>query len=95
MIDTGASGTVIRQDLVQNLNISPVGAVSINTPSSTNIQCYEYLMRLLFPQNVLIEAPVIAAPLQGQHIQYLIGRDILRHGVLIYTGYTNQFTLSI
>jgi predicted aspartyl protease len=94
MIDTGASGTVIRQDLVQRLNLSPVGVVPINTPSSTNVQCYEYLMRLLFPQNVVVETTVIAAPLQGQHIQCLIGRDILHHGVFIYTGYAGTFTLS-
>jgi hypothetical protein len=30
----------------------------------------------------------------GQNIQCLIGRDILQHGVLIYIGYSNQFTLS-
>lgn len=51
-------------------------------------------MRLLFPNNVLIETTVIAAPLQGQHIQCLIGRDVLRHGVLIYIGYIDSFTLS-
>ena len=94
MIDTGASGTVIRDDLVPQLGLSPVGVASITTPSSTNVQCYKYLMRLLFPQSVIVDATVIAAPLQGQHIQCLIGRDILHHGVLIYTGYVNQFTLS-
>ncbi|MBM3335984.1 hypothetical protein FJY63_15100 [Candidatus Sumerlaeota bacterium] len=94
MIDTGASGTVVRQDIVDGLSLNPIGVATINTPSSTNVQCYEYLMRVLFPQNVVVETPVIAAPLQGQHIQCLIGRDILRPGVLVYTGYINQFTLS-
>ena len=51
-------------------------------------------MRILFPNNVVVETVVIAAPLQGQHIQCLIGRDVLRHGVFIYTGYTETFTLS-
>jgi len=51
-------------------------------------------MRLLFPQNVVVETAVIAAPLQGQHIQCLVGRDVLHHGVFIYTGYINSFTLS-
>lgn len=94
MIDTGATGTVIREDIVQQLGLNPVGQTLINTPSSTNVPCYEYFTRLIFPNNVVVEAVVIAAPLQGQHIQCLIGRDILRHGVLIYTGYTNTFTLS-
>lgn len=94
MIDTGATGTVVREDIVKQLNLNPVGLTLINTPSSTNVQCYEYLMRILFPNNVLVEAVVIAAPLHGQHIQCLIGRDVLRHGVLIYTGYIDSFTLS-
>lgn len=34
------------------------------------------------------------APLKGQHIQCLVGRDVLQHGVFIYTGYDNSFTLS-
>ena len=94
MIDTGATGTVVREDIVKQLNLNPVGTTLINTPSSTNVKCYEYLLRLLFPNNVIVEAVVIAAPLQGQHIQCLIGRDVLRHSVFIYTGYINSFTLS-
>ena len=94
MIDTGATGTVIKDDIPPTLGLQPVGTTSINTPSSTNVECYEYSVRLIFPNNVIVEAVVIAAPLQGQHIQCLIGRDILEHGVLIYIGYTNTFSLS-
>jgi hypothetical protein len=95
MIDTGATGTVVREDLVGQLKLKPVGLTLINTPSSINIQCYEYLMQILFPNNVAVEVVVIAAPLQGQHIQCLIGRDVLRHGVFIYTGYINTFTYTL
>jgi hypothetical protein len=94
MIDTGATGTVIRQGLASQLGLNPVGVTHINTPSSTNVPCYEYVVRLLFPNNVLVEATVLEAPLQGQHIQCLIGRDVLAHGVLVYIGYGNLFSLS-
>lgn len=94
MIDTGASGTVIRDDIPQRLGLNPVGVTSISTPSSTNVSCFEYLVRLLLPNQVVIETTVIAAPLQGQHIQCLIGRDTLRHSVFVYTGYADMFTLS-
>jgi len=94
MIDTGATGTVINPAIPKQLNLKPVGVTFINTPSSTNVKCYQYPVRILFPHNVVAETIAIAAPLQGQHIQCLIGRDILRHGVLIYLGYANQFTLS-
>lgn len=94
MIDTGATGTVLREDIPKQLGLSPVGTILISTPSSTNVRCYKYLVRLLFPNNVVVETTMIGAPLQGQHIQCLIGRDVLRHGVFIYIGYINTFTLS-
>ncbi len=76
------------------LNIHPIGITRIHTPSSTNVSCREFAVRLLFPNNVIVETTVIEAPLQGQHIQALIGRDVLAHGVLIYIGYGNLFSLS-
>ena len=94
MVDTGASVTVVRDDLPDQLGLQPVGVTSINTPSSTNVACYEYAVRLVLNNNVVIEATVIAAPLQGQNIQCLIGRDILAHGILVYIGYANTFSLS-
>lgn len=53
-----------------------------------------YLLRLALPNNVVVETTAIAAPLQDQHIQCLIGRDVLQHGVFIYIGYANTFSLS-
>ena len=94
MIDTGASGTVLRQGLPALWGLNPVGLTFINTPSSTNVACYEYLVRLIFPNNVLWEGTVVEAALQGQNIQCLIGRDVSSHAVLVYIGYTNQFSLS-
>lgn len=94
MIDTGASATVLRQGTASALGLQPVGVTYINTPSSTNVSCYEYVIRLVFPNNVIFETTAIEAPLQGQHIQCLIGRDVLAAGVLIYIGYTDMFSLS-
>lgn len=95
MIDTGATGTVISQGLAGKLGINPIGTTLINTPSSTNVSCYQFDIQIVFPNNVNMPSIVVTeAPLQGQHIQCLIGRDILKHGILIYTGYDNSFTLS-
>ena len=94
MIDTGASGSLLRQGLPAQLGLNPVGLAYINTPSSTNVPCYEYLVRLVFPNNVVVETTVLEAPLQGQNIQCLIGRDVLAHGVLVHIGYGNLFSLS-
>lgn len=94
MIDTGATGTVIQPEIAKKLGLQPVGVVTISTPSSENVPCYQYSVRLIFPSNVIVEAIAIETPLKGQHIQCLIGRDVLAHGILVYTGYINQFSLS-
>lgn len=94
MIDTGATKSVIRQGLASQLGLQPIGVVAISTPSSANFPCNEYSVRFLFPNNVGAEGTAIEAPLHGQHIQCLIGRDILAHAVLLYIGYTNLFSLS-
>lgn len=94
MIDTGATGSVIQQGLAAQLGLNPVGVVQIHTPSSTNVACYEYAVRLVFPNNVVFEGTVIEAPLQGQRVQCLIGRDVLAQAVLVYIGYSNLFSLS-
>lgn len=94
MIDTGASGTVVQQGMASELGLRPIGLTSINTPSATNVHCYEYSLRLIFPTNVVFETTAIEAPLQGQHIQCLIGRDVLGQGVFVYIGYSNLFSLS-
>ncbi len=95
MIDTGATGTVIQTGIANQLGINPVGTTYINTPSTSNVLCNQFDVQIVFPNNVNIMSIVVTeAQLQGQHIQCLIGRDVLQHGVFIYTGYDNSFTLS-
>jgi hypothetical protein len=95
LIDTGATGSVLQQGLAARLGLNPVGVTLINTPSSANVPCHEFIVRLMFPSNVIFETTAIEAPLQGQPIQCLIGRDVLSQSVLTYVGYMNQFTLSV
>lgn len=94
LVDTGATGTVIRKDIPEKLGIQPVGVAYISTPSDTNVPCSQYLVRVVFPNNVIANTIAIAADLEDQIIQCLIGRDVLAHSVMVYTGFTNTFTLS-
>lgn len=94
LIDTGASSSVVREGIPGALDLHPVGVTRINTPSSTDVPCSEYLVRFVFPNDVIFETTAIEAPLQGQRIECLIGRDVLARAVLIYNGYTELFTLS-
>jgi hypothetical protein len=96
LIDTGASGTVIKEGIPQQLGLKPIGFTYITTASSQNKLCLQYDLAFLFPNiNVAFRTVATEVPLQGQHIQCLIGRDFLSHAVLVYIGYNNSFTLSI
>ncbi len=95
LVDTGASGSVVNPSIVQSLGIQPVGVVGISTPSTTqSVSCRQFHVDVSFPNGVTVAgAVVLEAPLGGQPIQCLIGRDILQHAVLVYVGYANMFTL--
>lgn len=94
LVDTGASVTVVANQVLKRLGLSPVGTALVHTPSATNVRCYKYLVRFVLPNGVGMEAVAIGTPLRGQRIQCLIGRDLLRNAVFVYTGQTNTFTLS-
>lgn len=95
LIDTGASGTCINPKIVSTLGLVSRGVIQIATPSSKAHPCNVYDVSLHFPNGVTIPTVgVIETPLEGQNIQCLIGRDVLEHGILIYTGYTETFSLS-
>lgn len=95
LIDTGASGTAVKPEVIRQLQLTPRGVTNICTPSSTAHPCNMYDVSLIFPNGVALSViTVIEVPLEGQVIQGLIGRDVLAHGILIYSGYTNTFSLS-
>jgi len=49
----------------------------------------------MLPNDIGLETIAIGTPLRGQRIQCLIGRDVLRNAVFVYTDQTNNtFTLS-
>lgn len=103
MIDTGASASVICRGIAQRLCIYPIGTAKINTPTTRNHICDTYAVSFLFPDAdgkmpydpVEYSATVIEAPLSGQNIQCLLGRDFLRHGLLVYNGLNDAFSISL
>ncbi len=96
LIDTGASACVLKKEIPEQLGLKPTGVIKICTPSSKDHECYQYYMRMVIPSHKLVyEGPFISAPLDGQEISGLIGRDVLKNGILISIGYANQFTLSL
>jgi len=97
MIDTGATFSVIQVGLAKKLGLNPIGTATAQTPSTstTGVQAYKYNLALFFPNLVTVEVNAVEMPLKGQNIQCLVGRDVLSLGVLVYTGYINQFTFTL
>jgi predicted aspartyl protease len=75
--DTGASGSVITQKVVDALGISPVGMTMVHgANSSTNSNVY--LVSLLLPSHVIVRTRVTLASLVG--VDALIGMDVIAMG---------------
>jgi hypothetical protein len=92
-IDTGADRSVIGKGLASQLGLKPAGVCLVDTPSSKNFHCYEYAVRLVFPNDVVWQGIMLELPAAKESIEILVGRDILGHGGLIYIGYDNSFSV--
>jgi len=96
MIDTGASSSMIEPGLASRLGLNPVGVQQVVTPTTTApVSLPTYAARITLATGPVFETTVMEAPLVGQAINGLIGRDVLAQCVLIYIGYANQFTLAV
>ena len=94
LVDTGATRTVIRSGICSNLSLTARNRVQIGTAGEP---CFadEFDVSLFFPLlNVGFDTIfVLEAPLAGQNITCLIGRDLLSRGILFYNGFDNSYTL--
>jgi hypothetical protein len=97
LVDTGASGSAVDLEVIEKLGLQPTGAISIATPSHTHHDVLTYDIDLIIEQNQfhLADVPVFATGLNNQGIHGLIGRDVLRHMLLVYNGYSGHFTLAV
>lgn len=94
LIDTGASGTLVQTDVLNRLGLESLGTVFLRTPTTTEpVARSQYLVRIVLSEGIAFEVEVVDAPLSGQGIQGLIGRDILDQLVFTYNGPKNQYTI--
>ena len=97
LVDTGASGSAVDLEIIEKLGLQPTGAISIATPSHEHHDVLTYDIDLIIEQNQfhLSDVPVFATGLKNQGIHGLIGRDVLQHMLLVYNGYSGDFTLAV
>jgi hypothetical protein len=95
LIDTGSGRSIIQNDVVQALGLTPVGAVEIDTPSSTDMPAMEYYVRFWFDRKRNCEVTALEAPLPVPEVRALLGRDVLSEGRLVYEGQEGGFSLEL
>jgi len=102
LVDTGASCTCIDPSILTELNLTPTGVVSLNTPSTGTKpqQADQFDVSLFIPAPsglplFIHTMPVVASELlaaQGFHA--LLGRDVLSQCLFAYNGEFGVFTLA-
>lgn len=97
LIDTGATFSAVDQTVIQQLGIPPIGTVQLGTAGGPVTQT-QHPASFGFPGTGLPTISfnfVTGVDLTGQNIVALIGRDVLRHFVMVYNGSLGQVILSI
>ena len=96
MIDTGASGTLVKSTVFGSLGIEPYAIVRLRTASTTQpLLRGKYRVRVVLTKAIAFEIDVVEGPLIGQNVQCLIGRDILEQLIFIYNGPQNKFSITL
>jgi predicted aspartyl protease len=87
--DTGASGTVITQNVVDRIGLLPVAKTKVNTASESNVVTDVYLVDFFLKHDVVIGGlSVTRGKLTG--IDCLIGMDIIGLGDFSITNFNNS-----
>jgi hypothetical protein len=96
-IDTALARTCIQEGVATSLGLEPVGITKITTATAPTYEAHVFRIRVVFPDGNMefevnaVEVPYLIRP--KVRIKCLIGRDILKHSILIYNGHRNMFSL--
>jgi len=95
LIDTGASCCCVEEAALHALGLKPIGQVDVASPNGNRMQNI-YVARLSFPGTPIspLEMQVVGVQLNQGKTLSLIGRDVLRHWVLVYNGPMGCYTIS-
>jgi hypothetical protein len=101
LIDTGASISAIHEDILKGLSIVPIDSIPSRTPSGAG-RSFVYPTRVSFPSINVKDygiSRVIGCDLKwqtsdGKEIVMLLGRDLLKHFLMVYNGIGSLVTLA-
>lgn len=102
LIDTGATSTCVDSSVIQSLGVPPIGVAAVGTAGGPQQQpVFPAALRFTGMGNTHEEfASVLGCDLSGQPtpdglpLLCLVGRDVLKNGLLVYNGMTGGWTLA-
>lgn len=91
--DTGATGSLITNNIVQALGLQPINVVEIHTPKGKT-WANVYLVNVILPDSILVQGVKVTEGSLPNGDDILIGMDIIGLGDFAVTNVNNQTTLS-
>ena len=91
--DTGATNTVITKNVVDALELKPVGKTNIthaNGKATVNV----YFVNIILPNNVEVHSVKVTEGALGEEADVLIGMDIITLGDFAVTNFEGKTTFS-
>lgn len=92
--DTGASATVITQEIVDALGLQPIGITYVNTASQRNVQTATYLIDVYLRNDLKLGGAIVTLGKLTPGFHCLIGMDIITQGDFSITNYNNTTCMS-
>jgi predicted aspartyl protease len=87
--DTGATCSMITQEVAIKLNLKPISKTFISTPSHKNTSCNVYLINLYLPnQTMFPNLNVTEGVLNG--CDMLVGMDVIYNGDFIVSNFNGK-----
>lgn len=101
LIDTGASASAIHEQIVLDLGVLPIDSIPTQTPHGAG-RSFVYPAKVSFPalqiedyrMDRLIGSELKWTTADGKEVIMLLGRDILKHFLMVYNGKFSDITLA-
>jgi hypothetical protein len=105
LIDTGASASAVHEQIFTDFGVQPIDHIQTDTPHTKGQYSFVYPAKIQFPTLNLTGSAmwpwmrVVGAELKwktwdDKEIIMLMGRDILKHFLMVYNGIHSDVTLS-
>lgn len=95
IIDTGATKTAVRIDILIALGLVPIGIDFVNTASQMNVATYQFIMKLSFPDDIVFDNIRVNSLPVNQPVECLLGMDILMKCHLEYNGPNHECIVTV